>query len=501
VPVALVLASESPRRKALLAQAGIVPDAIAPAAIDETPRKASSRVSCAAARAREGRSRARWWRGDAAVILAADTVVACGRRILPKAERDDEVRACLKLLSGRRHQVLTAVAVMPPDGPIKLAHRADACRFKRLDQAEIDAYVACGEGLGKAGGYAIQGRAETFVRQLNGSWSNVVGLPLLETVHLLKGVRCREFVIVFTRCYSLNAFDEQGSPDQRRGRGDSCRHRRRRAAAGALSRAHHRPGRRRAAQARGGRSGHSLIGNIILGRVQRVLPGMQAAFVDIGWTARVSRRPRGALLADLPGFDDERAPKISDCVREGEEIVVQVVKDPIGEKGARLSANVTVPGRLLVMVPNQPGIALSRRIDDEAERARLTALGETMIAEANGALIPGAGYIVRSAASAPLADLKEDAERLAEAWRPVMAKRQSARAPATLYHDLDPVERTMRDEVDAQPARADRRSRIREAARAYCRRAMPDAESKIELFAGPACCSISTISKTRSSNC
>src|SRR5581483_2256279 len=144
-----------------------------------------------------------------------------------------------------------------------------------------------------------------------------------------------------------------------------------------------------------GRIGHSLIGNIILGRVQRVLPGMQAAFVDVGLDRAGFLGAREArCLADLPGFDDERAPKIGDCVREGEEIVVQVVKDPIGEKGARLSANVTVPGRLLVMVPNQPGIALSRRIEDEAERSRLLALCEQMVAESNGKLVPGAGYIV-----------------------------------------------------------------------------------------------------------
>jgi septum formation protein len=183
----LVLASESPRRKALLAQVGIEPFAIAPAAIDETPRKDEQpriyglRLACAKAEAvRVAR------RDDAAVILAADTVVACGRRILPKAETDTDVRACLKLLSGRAHQVLTAVAVIPIDGAVRTRTVLTRVAFKRLDQAEIDAYVTCGEGLGKAGGYAIQGRAETFVRHLNGSWSNVVGLPLLETVHLLK---------------------------------------------------------------------------------------------------------------------------------------------------------------------------------------------------------------------------------------------------------------------------------------------------------------------------
>ena len=246
-----------------------------------------------------------------------------------------------------------------------------------------------------------------------------------------------------------------------------------------------------------GRTGHSLIGNIVLGRVQRVLPGMQAAFVDIGLDRSGFLGAREArCLADLPGFGwagqgqaagEERAPKIGDCVREGEDVIVQVVKDPIGEKGARLSANVTIPGRLLVLVPNQPGIALSRRIEDEAERARLIMIGEQMLAEANGAAVPGAGYIVRSAGvGASLADFKEDAERLSEAWRPVMAKRQSARAPATLYHDLDPVERTMRDEVDVQTSRVliDDAAAF-EAARAYCRRAMPEAESRIELFSGP----------------
>ncbi|HET7334037.1 MAG TPA: ribonuclease E/G, partial [Rhizomicrobium sp.] len=236
-----------------------------------------------------------------------------------------------------------------------------------------------------------------------------------------------------------------------------------------------------------GRSGHSLIGNIVLGRVQRVLPGMQAAFVDVGLERAGFLGAREArCLADLPGYDEDRAPKISDCVHEGETIIVQVVKDPIGEKGARLSANVTIPGRLLVMVPNQPGIALSRRIEDEGERARLIAMGEQMLVEAGGKLVPGAGYILRStSATASLADLKEDAERLAEAWRPVMAKRQAAVAPSTLYHDLDPVERTMRDEVDGETTRVvidD--AQLADVARAYCRRAMPEAEDKVEVFSG-----------------
>jgi len=182
----LVLASESPRRKALLAQAGIVPDAIFPAAIDERPKKAEQprahALRLATAKAVAARAA---WSGAPSLILAADTVVACGRRILPKAESDDQVRACLDLLSGRRHQVMTAVATVAPGIDMRTRIVTTRVAFKRLSSAEIDSYVACGEGLGKAGGYAIQGRAEIFVRFLSGSWSNVVGLPLLETVGLL----------------------------------------------------------------------------------------------------------------------------------------------------------------------------------------------------------------------------------------------------------------------------------------------------------------------------
>ncbi len=215
---------------------------------------------------------------------------------------------------------------------------------------------------------------------------------------------------------------------------------------------------------------------------------MQAAFVDVGLERAGFLGAREArCLADLPGFDEERTPKIGECVHEGQEILVQVVKDPIGEKGARLSANITIPGRLAVMVPNTPGVALSRRIEEEGERARMLALGEQMIAEGGDRLVPGAGYILRTAASeATLADLKEDAERLAEAWRPVLTKRQSAKAPATLYNDLDPVERTMRDTVRSHTTRVVIDDAVAvEAARAYCRRAMPEAESKVELFKGP----------------
>jgi septum formation protein len=185
-----VLASESPRRKALLAQAGIVPDATRPARIDETPLKRETpRAHALRLAIAKAQSIARMWTDDPALVLAADTVVTCGRRILPKANTRTSVRECLETLSGRRHQVLTAVAIARSNHPEQLRSRVVMTRvsFKRLSQSDIDAYLESGEGEGKAGGYAIQGRAEAFVRQLNGSWSNVVGLPLFETVNLLGG--------------------------------------------------------------------------------------------------------------------------------------------------------------------------------------------------------------------------------------------------------------------------------------------------------------------------
>lgn len=184
----LVLASESPRRVALLAQAGITPDAILPAAIDEAvlkgeqPRAHAQRLAAEKARKVESE-----WNGKPAFILAADTVVAVGRRILPKAKDDQEVLACLKLLSGRRHQVITAVALVTPDGKLRLRVAQTRVSLLKLSEAQIRTYVESREGVGKAGGYAIQGRAEALIKEISGSYSNVVGLPLALTVGLLQG--------------------------------------------------------------------------------------------------------------------------------------------------------------------------------------------------------------------------------------------------------------------------------------------------------------------------
>jgi septum formation protein len=181
-----VLASASPRRLALLRQVGIEPSVVIAPEIDETARKGEA-PRIYALRVAVAKTETVTPKEAGSFVLAADTVVAAGRRILPKADNDAEVERCLKLLSGRRHQVLTALALKPPGKPMRTRVVMTRVAFKVLSQLEIAAYVASGEGIGKAGGYAVQGRAEAFVRSINGSYSNVVGLPLYETLSLLQG--------------------------------------------------------------------------------------------------------------------------------------------------------------------------------------------------------------------------------------------------------------------------------------------------------------------------
>ncbi|MGK6318082.1 Maf family protein [Sphingomonas sp. DT-204] len=182
-PPALVLASTSPRRLELLARLGITPARLAAPDIDETPLTGELpkayvlRLAEAKARATE--------RAPGEIILAGDTTIAVGRRILEKPHDEADLRRMLGLLSGRRHACLSAVCVIDRDGRARLRLSQTVVAFKRLSDAEIDWYVASGEGMGKAGGYAIQGRAEAFVRFLSGSHSGVVGLPVYETRALL----------------------------------------------------------------------------------------------------------------------------------------------------------------------------------------------------------------------------------------------------------------------------------------------------------------------------
>ncbi|MEO6339112.1 MAG: Maf family nucleotide pyrophosphatase [Caulobacteraceae bacterium] len=186
----LILASASPRRLDLLRQVGVEPDHVEATEIDETPlRDETPRLL--ALRLAEAKAAAAAALHPATYVLAADTVVAVGRRVLPKAETEAEARACLALLSGRAHRVETGVCVIAPDG--RRASRLVETRLhvKRLTPAEVEAYIASGEWRGKAGGYGVQGRAAGFVLNLSGSYSGVVGLPLYETLRLLEGLGWR----------------------------------------------------------------------------------------------------------------------------------------------------------------------------------------------------------------------------------------------------------------------------------------------------------------------
>lgn len=182
-----VLASASPRRSDLLEQIGLKPDRIVPADIDECARRGELPRQMAARLAAEKASLvAETWPG--CFVLGADTVVACGRRALSKAETSEQAEQFLRLLSGRRHRVIGGISVIAPSGKRVDRVVATAVTFKNLERSEIESYIVSGEWRGKAGAYAIQGLAARFVRRVNGSYSNVVGLPLFETAAILKGL-------------------------------------------------------------------------------------------------------------------------------------------------------------------------------------------------------------------------------------------------------------------------------------------------------------------------
>ena len=189
----LILASASPRRLALLNQIGIEPEHLVPAQVDETPEKAelprklATRLADLKALTAQHKARSAGF-GKNALVLGADTVVSVGRRILPKAETTDEAAECLALLSGRAHRVYTALTLLTASGAKRQRLVETRIRFKRLSRHEMEAYLASAEWRGKAGGYAVQGVAGGFIIDLHGSYTSVVGLPLYETLNLLRGL-------------------------------------------------------------------------------------------------------------------------------------------------------------------------------------------------------------------------------------------------------------------------------------------------------------------------
>jgi len=218
------------------------------------------------------------------------------------------------------------------------------------------------------------------------------------------------------------------------------------------------------------------VGDIVLGRVVRLVPAVQAAFVEIG---RERAGFLGAREARCLAPESGAETSISQLLREGDKVLVQVVKDPIGDKGARLTANVTIPGRLCVFTPLQPGVGISRRIEDEAERIRLAEIGEKLFAsEFKG------GCILRTAAvGASEEELREDLLRLEEEWGEISAARKSAGIPSTLRRDIGPIERALRDIVhDTTTSILIDDAKAAAEARAYCREAIPEVEDRILVY-------------------
>jgi len=222
----------------------------------------------------------------------------------------------------------------------------------------------------------------------------------------------------------------------------------------------------------------SLVGDIVLGRVVRVLAAVQAAFIDIG---RERAGFLGAHEAKSLKPELEGEPSIAALVREGEAVLVQIVKDPIGDKGARLTTAVTIPGRHCVLTPFQPGVAISRRIEDEAERERLTVLGGELLAGSEN------GCILRTAAvGVATEELGADLDQLRREWLRIEAAVRTAKVPSTLHRDLGPVERALRDIVRDDTTRIliDDAQGV-EQARAYCRQSVPQVENRIAAYTGP----------------
>ncbi len=326
---------------------------------------------------------------------------------------------------GRPHQVTTAVAAFAPNG--RLAERTveTRVRFQRLSDTDVEDYTLRREWNGKAGGYAIQGRAGRFVVAIQGSYSAVVGLPLYETVSLLEGwvpapQRHGETILVNVGIGEVRiaTIDERG-----------------------LS---------QLAIERLGGAQVTGVGAIYLGRVTSVVPGMEAAFVDIGTERSGFLSAWDARPHDWVDEDGQRrAPPIADLVHEGQAVIVQATKEPLADKGARLSTRVSIPGRYLVFVPDAEGVFISRRIEDEAERTRLTDVVSKIAADR---------------ISPPVSSFERpQMGRRRKIWRPTSRgwrnfgqkwrkRAKHTEPPAALYSDLGPVERFLRDHIGAKTA-------------------------------------------------
>ena len=329
--------------------------------------------------------------------------------------------ACSSLLSARTHQVFTAVALRASDGCQSRVNVSEVT-FRKLADDEIRRYWRSGEPADKAGAYAVQGRAALFIERIAGSYSGIMGLPLFETGELLaasRSARMTEILVNVSPREVRAALVENGVLQEI-----------------FLERANRR----------------GLISNIYKGRVSRVLPGMQAAFVDIG-LERTAFLHASDIVHPAVGengkldepVDEARTADIQALVSEGGEILVQVLKDPLGTKGARLTTFITIPSRYLVYMPKGRGVGISARIEDEAERQRLRDAANLFVrSDETG------GYIVRTAAEGATPDaLRADMLFLQKLWAVLGEKAAVTRPGNLVYEDLALAVRVMRDVVSS----------------------------------------------------
>lgn len=386
-------------------------------------------------------------------ILAADTTVAVGERIFGKPADRSAFFAMMKALAGREHRVYTALALRW-NGREAVAVAQAQVSFRSIDEDEMAAYWRTGEPADTAGGYGIQGIGGMFVREIHGGYDTVVGLPLAETERLLKSFgidpwRWRETGSVM---HDVGGDAKHASPATRR-RPAATRTIGNRAAReellvdvatfetrvalmvdGQLCELHI----ERADQP-------SLVGNIYVGRVLRQVSGIQAVFMDVGLP-----RPAFLHLRDMPGdpppSPHRQSQEAARLPRQGERVLVQVVKDPLNEKGARLAANIALSARHLVLQPFATGVGVSRRIDDEAERERLRGLVHDAAAEILGEGTAHGRYIVRTGAQGVREEqLHSDLKFLEERWDFLLERWPASASPALLLAELPLPMRVLRD--------------------------------------------------------
>ncbi|VTP80908.1 Ribonuclease G [Leclercia adecarboxylata] len=418
----LYLASGSPRRQELLTQLGVAFERIV-TGIEEKRAEGESAQQYVSRLARE-----KALAGVAQVprdlpVLGADTIVILNGEVLEKPHDDEQAFKMLSKLSGQTHQVMTAVALADRQQVLDCLVVTDVT-FRVLTEEDIAGYIASGEPMDKAGAYGIQGLGGCFVRKINGSYHAVVGLPLVETYELLSNFNSlREEGIIMTAELLVNVTPSETRVAYIDG--------------GILQEIHIEREARR-----------GIVGNIYKGRVSRVLPGMQAAFVDIGLDKAAFLHASDIMphTECVAGEEQKQftVRDISELVRQGQDLMVQVVKDPLGTKGARLTTDITLPSRYLVFMPGASHVGVSQRIESESERERLKKVVSAYCDEQGG-------FIIRTAAEGISEDdLASDAAYLKRVWTKVMERKKRNQTRYQLYGELALAQRVLRDFADAQ---------------------------------------------------